>query len=115
VPNNTFEGLPAPITSPPSREELAGRLTNVQARMHSAELDFYVSFNPVNIYYLTNFANYVHERPFLLVIPREGVPITGSMSTVLSSRTLLRASGSSLRCQSGSRSGRLAPGWSWTS
>jgi Xaa-Pro dipeptidase len=75
VPNNTFEGLPAPITSPPSREELAGRLTNVQARMHSAELDFYVSFNPVNIYYLTNFANYVHERPFLLVIPCEGVPV----------------------------------------
>jgi Xaa-Pro dipeptidase len=75
VPDNTFQGLPAPITSPPSREELAGRLANVQARMLGAELDFYVSFNPVNIYYLTNFANYVHERPFLLVIPRDGVPV----------------------------------------
>ena len=29
----------------------------------------------VNIYYLTNFAHYIHERPFLLVIPLEGTPV----------------------------------------
>ncbi len=75
MPNNQPQNVPAPITSPPGREELANRLANVRAGMQQAELDFYVSFDPVNIYYLTNFANYVHERPFLLVIPREGVPI----------------------------------------
>jgi Xaa-Pro dipeptidase len=42
--------------------------------MQGAGVDCYVSFDPVNIYYLTNFANYVHERPFLLVIPGDGVP-----------------------------------------
>jgi Xaa-Pro dipeptidase len=42
--------------------------------MREQRLDCFVSFDPVNIYYLTNFANYVHERPFLLVISSEGVP-----------------------------------------
>lgn len=42
--------------------------------MRTAGLDVYVSVDPVNIYYLTNFANYVHERPFLLIIAREGAP-----------------------------------------
>jgi len=37
-------------------------------------LDFYVSFDPVNIYYLTNFANNIHEHPFILVIAKEGTP-----------------------------------------
>ncbi len=65
---------PHPITTPPSSEELDGRLSRVRMQMNELELDYYVSFDPVNIYYLTNFANYVHERPFLLVIPREGTP-----------------------------------------
>ncbi|MFT4065482.1 M24 family metallopeptidase [Paraburkholderia sp.] len=46
----------------------------MQTRMAAAGLDRYVSFNPDNIYYLTNFANMVHERPFVLVIPRSGRP-----------------------------------------
>ncbi len=66
--------LPAPITEAPSREELASRLAKVQGLMEKQGLDLYVSFDPVNVYYLTHFANNVHERPFLLVIPRRGRP-----------------------------------------
>ncbi len=66
--------IPAPITSPPDREELAARLGNVRSLMRERGLDYYASFDPVNIYYLTNFANVVHERPFILVIPTEGKP-----------------------------------------
>jgi Xaa-Pro dipeptidase len=66
--------LPAPITEAPSKEELASRLAKIQGLMQEQELDTYVSFDPVNIYYLTHFANNVHERPFLLVIPKQGTP-----------------------------------------
>ena len=66
--------IPGPITSPPSEEELAGRLERVRSLMEEGDLDYYVSFDPVNIYYLTNFANYVHERPFIMVIPTKGTP-----------------------------------------
>ena len=66
--------IPEPITSPPDREELAVRLGSVRSLMRERGLDYYVSFDPVNIYYLTNFANIVHERPFILVIPAEGTP-----------------------------------------
>jgi Xaa-Pro dipeptidase len=66
--------IPDPITSPPDGEELAARLGNVRGLMRERDLDYYVSFDPVNIYYLTNFANVVHERPFILVIPAEGTP-----------------------------------------
>ncbi|MFX1388669.1 MAG: M24 family metallopeptidase [Promethearchaeota archaeon] len=62
------------ITTPPSREELFHRLNKVRELMVNEDLDYYISFNPVNIYYLTNFAFYVHERPFILIIPREGLP-----------------------------------------
>jgi Xaa-Pro dipeptidase len=37
-------------------------------------LDWYLCFNPDNVYYLTNFANFVHERPFILLIPATGRP-----------------------------------------
>ena len=67
--------LPAPITEAPGKEELESRLTKVQDLIQAQELDTYVSFDPVNVYYLTNFANNVHERPFLLVIPKRGTPI----------------------------------------
>ncbi|MCP4755121.1 MAG: aminopeptidase P family protein, partial [Proteobacteria bacterium] len=63
-----------PITSTPDEKELAGRLEKVRNLMARQNLDVYVSFDPVNIYYLTNFYNYVHERPFILVIHREGTP-----------------------------------------
>jgi len=42
--------------------------------MRKEGLDYYISFDPVNIYYLTNFANKVHERPFILIIAKEGFP-----------------------------------------
>lgn len=64
---------PKPIAGPPSAEELSGRLEKVRALMNEKGFDYYISFDPVNIYYLTNFANYVHERPFILVIPKEGM------------------------------------------
>ena len=62
------------ITAPPSKEELSSRLEKVRSLMEKEDLDYYVSFNPVNIYYLTNFANNVHERPFILVIAKKGIP-----------------------------------------
>jgi Xaa-Pro aminopeptidase len=66
--------IPESITAPPEKEELAGRLAKVRALMEEKEIDYYISFDPVNIYYLTNFANHVHERPFILILPRKGTP-----------------------------------------
>jgi Xaa-Pro dipeptidase len=66
--------IPKPITSPPSEGELEGRLKRVRTLMDERGFDCYVSFDPVNIYYLTNFANNVHERPFILIIELEGAP-----------------------------------------
>jgi Xaa-Pro dipeptidase len=60
------------ITAPPSHEELSNRLKNITKLMKEQDLDYYIAFNPVNIYYLTNFAFYVHERPFILIIEKEG-------------------------------------------
>jgi len=65
---------PKSITSSPSKTELSNRLKKVRELMRDENLDYYVSFDPVNIYYLTNFANNVHERPFILIIEREGTP-----------------------------------------
>jgi len=65
---------PKPIAGPPSTEELSGRLEKVRALMDEKGYEYYISFDPVNVYYLTNFANYVHERPFILVISKEGAP-----------------------------------------
>jgi Xaa-Pro dipeptidase len=38
-------------------------------------LDYYLCHDPANIFYLTNFANFVHERPFILLVPQRGSPI----------------------------------------
>ena len=65
---------PKGIRSAPSKEELANRLDKVRNLMEQQNLDYYVSFDPVNIYYLTNFANNVHERPFILVIGKKKTP-----------------------------------------
>ncbi|MFX1310110.1 MAG: M24 family metallopeptidase [Promethearchaeota archaeon] len=62
------------IKTPPSEEELKNRLENVRDLMRKKDLDYFISFDPVNIYYLTNFANNVHERPFILIIEKEGIP-----------------------------------------
>lgn len=63
-----------PIFSAPSTSELSARIEKLQSRLAELDLTHYVSFSPDNIYYLTNFANYVHERPFVLVVPRTGTP-----------------------------------------
>ncbi|MFX1406480.1 MAG: M24 family metallopeptidase [Promethearchaeota archaeon] len=63
-----------PIKTPPSEKELENRLESVRNLMRMQDLDYVVSFDPVNIYYLTNFANNVHERPFILIIEKEGIP-----------------------------------------
>lgn len=65
---------PKAIKIPPTKEELAGRLEKVRDMMEKESLDYYVSYDPTNIYYLTNFAFYIHERPFILIIPRKGLP-----------------------------------------
>ncbi len=73
-PTNPTTSLPTPLTAPPGKEELAARLAQVQRQMCDEGLDLYVSFDPINVYYLTHFANNVHERPFLLLIPQRGKP-----------------------------------------
>lgn len=62
------------IKSPPDKIELEKRLEKVKVLMKKENLDYYVSCNPVNIYYLTNFTFYIHERPFILIIPRNETP-----------------------------------------
>jgi len=66
--------IPDPITTPPDKSELDGRLNRVRELMSEKDLDYYVSFDPINVYYMTNFANFVHERPFLLIIGKSGLP-----------------------------------------
>jgi len=74
IEEEIMKRLPKPVTAPPSSEELAMRLDKVRILMREQDLDYYVAFDPVNIYYLTSFANNVHERPFILVIGRQGPP-----------------------------------------
>lgn len=61
-----------PVSSPPTANEMVDRVQRVQEAMARADLDFYVAQCPDNVFYLTNFANYVHERPFVLIVPRSG-------------------------------------------
>ncbi len=61
-----------PIFTPPETSEMQSRLARVQAAMEAQGLDYYVAVCADNVFYLTNFANYVHERPFVLVVPRSG-------------------------------------------
>jgi len=60
--------LPEPIVAPPDAGEMSLRLERVRARMAAEQLDAYVVHCPDNVFYLTNFSNYVHERPFVLVV-----------------------------------------------
>jgi len=83
---------PKAIKTPPSEEELATRLKNVREKMIQENLDFLVCFDPVNIYYLTNFAFYVHERPFLLIIEQQG-PIKFLIPLLEKSHVIDRAIG----------------------
>jgi len=61
-----------PIFTPPPTAEIDARIDQVRHAMVKNKLDYYVSFSPDNIFYLTNFANTPHERPFVLVIPLQG-------------------------------------------
>ena len=58
--------------APPSPDEMANRIRTIRKAMSVSDLTHYVVSNPDNVFYLTNFANYVHERPFILVITMEG-------------------------------------------
>ncbi len=64
-----------PITMPPSKEEIYGRLAKVRKRMESERLDYYVAAHTDNLFYLTNFAYIPFERPFFLVIPIDDKPV----------------------------------------
>jgi len=61
-----------PVTSPPSKAELAMRMENVRSLMASENLDYYVAAHTDNVYYLTNFAYIPFERPFFLVVSADG-------------------------------------------
>lgn len=65
---------PPSIFMPPPDEEMQRRLVRVRELMAQHEVDVCVAASPDNVFYLTNFANYVHERPFILVIDRTGPP-----------------------------------------
>lgn len=56
----------------PSAEEIGARIAKLCDRMRDAGISTYVSVSTDNVFYLTNFANYVHERPFVLVISDDG-------------------------------------------
>lgn len=81
-----------PTSNPPDENEIAHRLARVQTEMAKEGLDFYVCHDPANIFYLTNFANYVHERPFILVIPASG-PKTFLMPKLEENHVRLRSVG----------------------
>ncbi|MBB6520712.1 M24 family metallopeptidase [Pseudoteredinibacter isoporae] len=66
---------PAAHSQHPDNKEVQARITKLQQQLLRQELDFYLCHEPANIFYLSNFANFVHERPFLLLIPSAGQPI----------------------------------------
>ena len=63
------------ICTAPPVQEMRARLDSLQAAMGEQGLTGYVSFAPANIMWLTNFANFVHERPFILFVPQSGTPV----------------------------------------
>lgn len=48
--------------------EIYERREKIRDKMEKNGISAYICFNPDNIYYLTNFANFVHERPFILIL-----------------------------------------------
>lgn len=64
--------LPDAITTPPSTAELLNRITALRGGLDTGRFDAMVLTSPDSIYYLTNFANFVHERPFILVVTAAG-------------------------------------------
>lgn len=64
--------LPEPRCDAPPEQELAMRVTRLTQAMEARGLDRLVVVSPDNVFWLTNFANFVHERPFVLVVSRDG-------------------------------------------
>ena len=64
-----------PLCNPPETPEIEARRSRAQSEMAAQGLDALVLHNPDNVYYLTNFANLVHERPFILVLFPTGAPV----------------------------------------
>lgn len=62
-----------PVFTPPDVQEMVSRIELVTQMMSESNLDYYIAACPDNVFYLTNFANYVHERPFILVVSRAGL------------------------------------------
>gem|GEM_PF-379611 len=58
----------------PTTDEMHRRLVRLQSAMDAAGHVAYVMADPANVLWLTNFANYVHERPFILIVPATGRP-----------------------------------------
>ncbi|WP_035220184.1 aminopeptidase P family N-terminal domain-containing protein [Desulfatibacillum aliphaticivorans] len=56
--------MTAPVTAPPTQEELLLRLSKVREGMEKAGLDYYLTAHTDNVYYLTNFSYIPFERPF---------------------------------------------------
>lgn len=75
VRQNANEMTTDAICTPPERSEIEARRARAQSAIGRDGLDALVLFNPDNIFYLSNFANMVHERPFILVLPAKGDPI----------------------------------------
>src|ERR1035437_5170792 len=65
---------PVPTSAPPSTGEMQARLVRVRSLMTARGLDCCVVASPDNVFYLTNFANFIHERPFILVLSAAGPP-----------------------------------------
>jgi Xaa-Pro aminopeptidase len=63
---------PASICTAPTKTEINNRIASLQAEMVAQGLDYYLCHDPANIFYLTNFANYVHERPFIVLLSNKG-------------------------------------------
>lgn len=62
----------SPTCAAPDEIEIANRVIGLQTKMSKQGLDYYLCHDPANIFYLTNFANYVHERPFIVLVPAAG-------------------------------------------
>ncbi len=57
----------------PNEEEMRLRKEKVVSEMVDKGYDALVIFDPDNVFWLTNFANFVHERPFILVLDKHGI------------------------------------------
>lgn len=57
----------------PTVEEMQLRKEKVMSQMEAKGYDALVIFDPDNVFWLTHFANFVHERPFILILDSQGV------------------------------------------